>query len=158
MKCESTIDNEQGGQDLIIYLNGEAIYYIEIKSRWNQRDSVLMSKLQMKVSSEKKDRYALCAVDMTGFDQEKAERHEYPEINDESLKRIKVANRIGLANEKLEEGLILDEDIVHIGGDIKSVVPQSYLNVNSISFEKLINNILDLIKERIDNNATETNI
>ncbi len=158
VKCESTIDNEQGGQDLIIYLNGEAIYYIEIKSRWNQRDSVLMSKLQMKVSSEKKDRYALCAVDMTGFDQEKAERHEFPEINDESLKRIKVANRIGLANEKLEEGLILDEDIVHIGGDIKSVVPQSYLNVNSISFEKLINNILDLIKERIDNNATEPNI
>lgn len=150
VKCDSTIDNEQGGQDLIIYLNGEAIYYIEIKSRWNQRDSLLMSKLQMKVSSEKKDRYALCAVDMTGFDQEKAERHEYPEINYESLKRIKVANCIGFANEKLEEGLILDEDMVHLGGDFKSVVPQSYLNVNSISFERLINNILNLIKERID--------
>ena len=64
----SVID-DQGGQDLKVLVNDKVIYYIEVKSRWETDRSVLMSTLQHKTSYREKEHYALCAVDMSHFDQ-----------------------------------------------------------------------------------------
>jgi hypothetical protein len=57
----------QGGQDIIVFLDGNSVYFIEVKSRWDSRNSVSMSKLQLQRAVEENERYALCAVDITRY-------------------------------------------------------------------------------------------
>ena len=57
----------QGGQDIIVLLDGNPVYYVEVKSRWNSVNSVSMSKLQLQRAVEENERYALCAVDITRY-------------------------------------------------------------------------------------------
>src|SRR5690606_8548545 len=45
-----TVRDEQGGQDIIVEYNDSIVYYIEVKSRWDIRNSISMSALQMKNS------------------------------------------------------------------------------------------------------------
>ena len=49
-KLKVDVENEQGGQDIIVKLNGEGIYFIEAKSRWQTDNSIMMSPLQHKTS------------------------------------------------------------------------------------------------------------
>lgn len=148
--CRVEIDNEQGGQDLVVYVNNNPVYFIEIKSRWNKRDSVLMSKMQMDVSAQEKNRYALIVADMSDFPREKAERHEYPSDITETLRYIRIAPYIGTKNQKIVDSLVLDEEDVHLGGDYKSVVPQTYLNSSGLPFEELIKKIKEIIFSHIN--------
>lgn len=162
MICKLDIDNEQGGQDFIVYVNDTPLYFIEVKSRWNKRDSVLMSKLQMEISANQKEQYALIVADMSDFPREKVERHEYPDDITETFKNMKIALAIGYKNKDLVDNLVLDETDVHIGGDYKSVIPQSYLNSSDcVQFEELIKRIKEVILDSInqsDDNVTTTNI
>jgi len=57
----------QGGQDIVIFYGEEELYYIEVKSRWDNKNSVFMSKLQLEKASKFKDRYALLSVDVTKY-------------------------------------------------------------------------------------------
>ena len=49
-KVEAKVDDVQGGQDIIVSINDEPIYYIEVKSRWVVADSVMMSSTQLERS------------------------------------------------------------------------------------------------------------
>ena len=44
------VRDEQGGQDIVVEYNESIVYYIEVKSRWDIRNSISMSALQMKNS------------------------------------------------------------------------------------------------------------
>lgn len=72
--------NIQGGQDIVILLDENPVYYIEVKSRWNSQNSISMSKLQLQRAVEQNQRYALCAVDVTRYmgtnDKYKLSTHE----------------------------------------------------------------------------------
>lgn len=75
LAAEITVENDdqisatdvQSGQDIIIYFRDVPLYFLEIKSRWDPRNSVSMSKLQLQKAAENPDKYALIAVDITKY-------------------------------------------------------------------------------------------
>ena len=146
-----TDKDEQGGQDIIIYLDKEGVkipvYYIEVKSRWSTRDSVEMSKLQMETSAREKDHYALCEVDMHDYEKEKVFRKEYPKTFEEIKGRISVVKEIGQRNADLVPYTTDSKTEVHIGGEVKSIVPQEYIKQVKEDFDSLLVTIAEVVKE-----------
>lgn len=142
----------QGGQDIIVYIKqGEdkliPIYYVEVKSRWSTRDSVEMSKLQLEVSAREQSRYALCVVDMHDYDKDKVKNKEYPKEFSEIKDRISVVTNIGACNANLAPYISETSTEVHLGGEIKSVVPQSYVKNVCITFDGLLRIIEQKVRE-----------
>ena len=142
-----SVEDEQGGQDLVVYKEGEPVYYMEIKSRWGTDQSVMMSPLQMQRSVQQTSNYTLCCVDMTGFNISDCEKHIYPPIED-VLCRIKSLTNIGELNSVLIDGAFPQNqsDTVHIGGDFKCIVPQKVIQNQGKSFELLLDTIISHCK------------
>ena len=142
-----SVEDEQGGQDLVVYKDGEPVYYMEIKSRWGTDQSVMMSPLQMQRSVEQSSNYALCCVDMTGFNISDCEKHIYPPIEDVFC-RIKSLINIGELNSNLVNGTFPQNqsDTVHIGGDFKCIVPQNVIQNQGKTFELLLDTIISHCK------------
>lgn len=139
---EAKVDDVQGGQDIIVFINEKPIYYIEVKSRWISADSVMMSAMQLERSVEKKDCYSLFAVDMVGFNGENVKEHIYPKSMAEFVERIRVVTNIGYLNDEIIPTKRDLKEQVHIGGDYKAVVPQNLILHNHIKYETFIDKIL----------------
>ena len=141
-ELEVKVDDVQNGQDIIISINSEPIYYIEVKSRWKVADSVMMSAKQLERSVEKKECYSLFAVEMVGFNDENVKEHIYPKVMEEFISRIRVVTEIGNMNDDI---LPTKRDPiwqVHIGGDYKAIVPQKLIENNCIDYNSFVNMVL----------------
>ena len=141
-ELKTDVDDVQGGQDIIIYINEAPVYYIEVKSRWISADSVMMSARQLDQSVEQKDRYSLFAVDMVGFNGENVKEHIYPDSMEEFVSRISVVSNIGELNEEIIPTRRDPDEEVHIGGDYKAVVPQNLIRNNHISYQSFVEEVL----------------
>lgn len=137
-----TVEQEQYGCDLSICKNGNPIYYIEVKSRWGTNQSVMMSPLQIQMSVEESDNYALCCVDMSHYGFSEDEEHHYPTL-EETIPLIKVLTDIGSINGEVSS-VARGEDnrLVSIGGDYKCVVPQSTVHSKGKDFSALIDDVI----------------
>ncbi len=62
---EFSVYDVQPEQDIVISYNGEDLYYIECKAKWNFSDPAHMSSPQIKKAVREKERYALFCVDLT---------------------------------------------------------------------------------------------
>jgi len=137
--------NEQGGQDIVIRLNGEPIYYIEVKSRWDKRNSVTMSKLQLERAALNWEKYCLCSVDITYYE---GNNNKYKLPIEDILPLVKIIDNIGNNVKPLVENNIKAEerieDQVHLT-DYRGVIPQNIIEKGS-SFENFISNLLTHIK------------
>lgn len=140
--------SQQDGQDIIILLDDIAVYYIEVKSRWIQKDSVLMSASQFHTSVEEKAHYALCEVDMISYNRMNVDKHEFPNV-EETISRISAIMNIGVLNEALKDSLNPDSSQVHVGGDYKVVVPQSVWQEHGKGFHKLVEEIKSIVEEKL---------
>jgi predicted nucleic acid-binding Zn-ribbon protein len=140
------IKGEQDGQDIIIKIKDEAKYYIEVKSRWDKRSSIKMSKNQTLRSNEHKTNYALCSVDMTDYVED--DRFEISAISKIST-NILFVNEIGVHVEHLIEVLKQTNrvDEIHLEGDYRTLVPQSIINDFGISFSAFETYLIDLLKK-----------
>lgn len=151
-KVEAKVDDEQGGQDIIVSINDEPIYYIEVKSRWVVADSVMMSSTQLERSVEQKDCYSLFAVTMIGFNGENVKKHIYPKSIDDFLGRIRIVPNIGKLNEEILPTKRDSNEQVHIGGDYKAIVPQNLITNESISYTSFLSDVLKpKVEEAIKN-------
>ena len=140
----------QGGQDFIIFLNDQPIYYIEVKSRWHNDRSVLMSTLQHRTSYEQKENYALFAVDMSDYNRELAKQHQYPTDIQEILTRITVLENIGVLNERLKDAVEdKGDEQVHIAGGYQVLVSQKIITNYGETFKKFIDNLRQYINSKI---------
>jgi hypothetical protein len=142
-----SVQNEQGGHDLVVYYHSEPIYYLEIKSRWGSDQSVMMSPLQMATSVNEASQYALCCVDMTGAHIREDEIRSYPAIEN-TIARIKSLTNIGELNSKVIESTEYNRNnnnAIHISGDFKCIVPQKVINDYGIDFTSLVSTIVDKI-------------
>lgn len=142
----TTIEDQQGGQDIVIQLDGKDIYFIECKAKWNFSEPAHMSKLQIRKACDEKGHYALCAVDLTSFKGlsngvfpliEQIERHIHIHFD--------VAEKLATVTEHLfaidEES---DETRMTISADYRSNIPKSVF-VNNIGFDSLIDAIINRI-------------
>lgn len=142
----TTIEDRQGGQDIVIQLDGEDVYFIECKAKWNFHEPAHMSKLQIQKAYDEKGHYALCAVDLTTFDGlsngafpsiEQLESHIHIHF-DVAEKLATVAEHLFAIDEEL------DENRMTISADYRSNIPKSVF-VNNVGFESLIDAIIHRI-------------
>lgn len=150
---DTTADEQQGGQDIVIRFKGEIIYYIEVKSRWNSRKSIMMSPLQMKTAAENKEKYSLCSVDMCDYKIGSDSRYDVQDILD-IRDRIKFINDIGCQVENLSEisniAFRNSNEEPTLTGDYKVLVPQTIVSKGD-SFEDFFECLASLISENINN-------
>ena len=141
------IPDVQGGQDMIISVDNNIIYYIEVKSIWKNTKEVQMTMDQFHKSIEHDKEYALCIVNMEGVSQDLVDRQEYSPI-EFMTERIKIYTDIGDKNK------VLNDYIVKIGScptkvnlfGVKVNVPIVNLSMG-ISLDSFCN----LIKTKINN-------
>ena len=138
----------QGGQDIIVFLDENPVYFIEVKSRWNSQNSVSMSKLQLQRAVEENERYALCAVDITRYT---GANDKYKLSIDEILPLSKFVINIGgiikpLIEDNLEAEKNQDKSIHLI--DYRGIIPQDIIQVGN-DFEEFI----ELLSENISKTA-----
>lgn len=153
VNISTTIEDKQGGQDIVIQLDGNDIYFIECKAKWNFSEPAHMSKLQIRKACDEKGHYALCAVDLTTFDG--LSNSAFPSIEQlESHIHIHfdVAEKLATVAEHLfaidEES---DENRMTISADYRSNIPKSVF-INNVGFDSLI----DAIVSRIHNFEAST--
>lgn len=126
---EVITQSKQDGQDIVVQKNGESIYYIEVKSRWNSKSVVSMSRNQMNRSVEHPDVYTLCCVDMVNYHPDEGNRN-YPEDITLILNRIKSVTDIGTQIAPLIDNAIVsekDEDAVKLIGEYRATIPQKII-------------------------------
>ncbi len=147
IECE--VLGEQDGQDIVIKIKGEIRYYIEVKSRWDKRTSIRMSRNQTLRSNEYQNIYALCSVDMTDYHEE--DRFEIADIN-KILGKIKFVNNIGEKVEHLvdvfEQTKRLDE--IHLDGDYRTLVPQKVIEAFGLSFNRFEDYLVTSLKSNVN--------
>jgi hypothetical protein len=147
-------EDVQGGQDIIIYYGDTALYFIEVKSRWDSRNSVSMSKLQLEKASENADKYSLISVDITKY-KGVNDRYELP--LEEIIPLIKVIDKIGKnVHPLITNNLVAERDLSSAVKlvDYRGIVNQDFINAgeNFDGFvDKLINHIqLNLPNDDLD--------
>lgn len=143
---EVEVEEEQDGQDIIIKLNSEPLYFIEVKSRWDVNSSVRMSKNQTLRANEQRHNYALCSVDMTKYEGE----NKYNVSGIDEIRSLimfnkdvgeKVVDLIPLLNQTNEP------DTIYLEGDLRTVIPQKYIETGMelTDFESLL---IQLLKDK----------
>ncbi|MDO5394361.1 MAG: hypothetical protein Q4F07_00190 [Bacteroidales bacterium] len=157
-ELKGTIDNDriglkicdrQGGQDYVVTLDGEDIYYIEVKSRWSTSDVVEMSPLQFRTAVDHSDCYSLCFVDMTWKNTSDIGEREYADIQT-CLGHTKVLNDIGQRSRWCLSSVQDTKERPHIGGSYSLSVPQElFRSADAVTFRELVERIKDIIKEKI---------
>ena len=136
-----SVRNEQGGQDLILSKPGFEDYYIEIKSRWQDKDSAIMSTLQFQKAVANPLRYSLISAQMWNFDRKRA-------INDEPLQfaemesLLRVCDNIGSLEadlkKRVDEAFKGDISDIRIVGSYDVCVPQKVFNTDFTNLVSII--------------------
>ena len=138
-----SVRNEQCGQDLIISKDGCDDYYVEIKSRWKNKEPVIMSSTQFHNAVANSERYALISVQMWSFDQQRVKDGEHIDLS-EMNRYIRVCDKIGILESDLEKRV--DEAFKYTDSDI-SAVGSYEVHVPQKVFDKDFNDLIQLIKE-----------
>lgn len=142
---ETETTNIQGGQDIVVFLDDNPVYYIEVKSRWSSQSSISMSKLQLQRAVEENERYALCAVDITRYT---GENDKYKLSTDEILPLTKFVTNVGdtirpLIEDNLEAEKQQEKSIHLI--DYRGIIPQDIIQIGN-DFDSFIVLLLETIK------------
>lgn len=144
-----TIQDQQCGQDIVVKFDGKEVFFIECKAKWNFNEPAHMSKLQIQQACREHDRYALCAIDLTGFNA--LHEEHFPSI-DEFVNHIHV--HLNIAKELgdqvkplLEMKEEISEEQMTISAQYQSNIPKKVF-VNHIGFEVLLNAIIKEISHK----------
>jgi hypothetical protein len=141
-------EDVQGGQDIIIYYEEIPLYFIEVKSRWDSRNSISMSKLQLERASENSNKYSLISVDVTKY-QGSSNRYELP--LEEIIPLIKAVNNIGQNIQPLiTNNLVAERDqssTVKLV-DYRGIINQDFINAGS-DFASFLNRLIDYINSSL---------
>ena len=142
------VKDVQNGQDMVVCVDGEIVYYIEVKSRWSTDKSVLMSTQQHRRSYENKDKYALCAVDMVDMSKDDAIAHIYPEF-EEVESKIKVLTNIGILNERLKDATEAMPGKVHVNGGYQVLVSQNVIEAYGKPFSEFVGVLKKVVLDKL---------
>lgn len=138
-----TVASEQDGQDLIIYSNDEPVYYIEVKSRWLESTSYRISKNQTIKAFENQSSYALCTVNMVGYNEEdRTEVESIFKITDRIKFNVNVGEQLGHLIPMYNS--METDDEFRLDGDLRTYVPMPFVRSgrNLSEFESFLINYL----------------
>ncbi|MFV0501482.1 MAG: sacsin N-terminal ATP-binding-like domain-containing protein [Bacteroidales bacterium] len=142
-----SIKDQQCGQDIVVIFEEKEIFYIECKAKWNFNEPAHMSKLQIQKAFNERDKYALCAVDLSEFNH--LNKDCFPDM-EELINNIhihlNIADEIG---DNVKPLLEMREDILDdkmtISAQYQSNIPKKVF-VNNIGFDMLLDAIIKQIK------------
>lgn len=133
----ATVNSEQDGQDLVIYIADKAVYYIEVKSKWLETTPIRISRNQTLRADENPDCFALCTIDMTKYTG--ADKYEIESV-DSIVQYMKFNTDVGS-----KVGHLVDiysnahqEDKFSLDGDYRTLIPAKYIQegIDLAGFEK----------------------
>ncbi len=136
--------SEQDGQDLVIYIDNQPVYYIEVKSKWIETTPIRISRNQTLRAHENPNCFALCSIDMTQYTG--ADKYEI-----ESIERVtdfmKFNTDVGLNVGHLVDlySYAHQEDKFSLDGDYRTLIPSKYImnGLDLIDFEKELVNYIN---------------
>lgn len=138
------VNNEQCGQDFVLSKQGYENYHVEVKSRWENDQSVEMSSTQFRCAVDVPDRYALISVNMCKFDHSRAEKNNPMEMS-EIYDNIKCLDNIGTLEadlcKRVDEAFKGGEQDIRLDGAYKVRVPQSVFKTYPLDFNGLLERI-----------------
>lgn len=148
------VNNEQCGQDFVLSKQGYENYHVEVKSRWENDQSVEMSSTQFRCAVNIPDRYALISVNMCKFDHYRAEKNNPMEMS-EIYDNIKCLDNIGTLEadlcKRVDEAFKGGEQDIRLDGAYKVRVPQSVFKTYPLDF----NGLLERIKKHFSQTVRE---
>lgn len=138
------VNNEQCGQDFVLSKQGYENYHVEVKSRWENDQSVEMSSTQFRCAVNIPDRYALISVNMCKFDHSRAEKNNPVEMS-EIYDNIKCLDNIGTLEadlcKRVDEAFKGGEQDIRLNGAYKVRVPQCVFKTYPLDFNGLLERI-----------------
>lgn len=139
---------EQNGQDFIIYKNGQPEYFIEVKSKWDENGKFALTKNQTEKCAIEKNRYAVISVNVDRY----KKKHEIDdELNigfDDLNEFIHVNDALGVYFEKLvQENIkkteINDPKLIEFRGSI----PQRIIDTEGKKFDDFIPELIEALRK-----------
>ncbi len=136
----------QNGQDFIIYKNNSPIYFIEVKSKWDENGRFALSKNQTEKCAIEKNRYAVVSVNVDRF--KKQCNIDIEDIPFNDLKEfVKVNDDLGYYFEKLVfENITKEESNDPKLIEYRGHIPQKIIDIKGKSFEVFVSNLIEFIK------------
>lgn len=138
------VNDIQNGQDIIIKYNGEIIYFIEVKSKWNFDQPAHMSTNQMRQAVLNQDCYALCCVDLTEHRASELDSLEDKIIVDNTYVHLDIGKKLKFFLERIVDDNSDEETHLKIK-DYQSSLNKGFFTSGARGLEPLI----DAIRERI---------
>jgi hypothetical protein len=134
---------EQNGQDFIIYKRGKPVYYLEVKSKWDENGRFALSKNQTEKCAKQKGEYAVISVNVDRYKKKHAVTTE--DILFEDLKEfVKVNDDLGGYFEKLVlENISKSEDSDPKLIEYRGSIPQKMIDVQGSAFDPFISKLIE---------------
>jgi hypothetical protein len=139
---------EQNGQDFIIYKNGQPVYFIEVKSKWDENGRFALTKNQTEKCAIEKSRYAVVSVNVDRY-KKKHEIDDELDIKFEDLNEfIHVNDDLGsyfekLVQENIYKSEINDPKLIEFRGSI----PQRIIDTEGKKFDNFIPELIELLRK-----------
>lgn len=118
--------SEQDGQDLVIYIEEQAVYYIEVKSKWLETTQIRISRNQTLRAHANPNCFALCSIDMTKYTG--ADKYELEKIESvvEYMKfNTDLGSKVGHLVDIYENAHQIDK--FSLDGDYRTLIPAGYI-------------------------------
>lgn len=137
--------NEQNGQDFIIYLDEQPVYYIEVKSKWLDTTPIRMSRNQTLRAFQKSDSFALCSINMTNYlGEDKYDVENIDKIVEYMKFNMDVGKKVGHLVAIYEDAH--QKDQFSLDGDYRTLIPAKYIEEG-----KSLAEFVEYLKEIIAN-------
>lgn len=144
-----TTQEEQNGQDFIIYKNGQPVYFIEVKSKWDENGRFALTKNQTEKCAIEKSRYAVVSVNVDRY----KKKHEIDgelNISFEDLNEfIHVNDNLGsyfemLVQENIYKSESNDPKLIEFRGSI----PQRIIDTEGQRFDDFIPELIEVLRKQ----------
>jgi hypothetical protein len=139
---------EQNGQDFIIYKNGQPEYFIEVKSKWDENGRFALTKNQTEKCAIEKTRYAVVSVNVDRY----KKNHEIDnELNirfEDLNESIHVNDNLGAHFEKLiQENIYKSESNDPKLIEFRGSIPQKIIDTEGKKFNDFISELIEVLKK-----------
>lgn len=122
----ATVKSEQDGQDLVIYIDDQPVYYIEVKSKWLETTPIRISRNQTLRAYQNPNCFTLCSIDMTKYTG--ADKYEIENIESvvEYMKfNTDLGSKVGHLVDIYENAHQVDKFC--LDGDYRTLIPAGYI-------------------------------
>ena len=141
-------EEEQNGQDFIIYKNKNPIYFIEVKSKWDENGRFALSKNQTEKCAIEKTRYAVISVNVDRYKRKHQIDNELNIHFDDLNEFINVNDDLGDYFEKLvKENLLKSERNDPKLIEYRGSIPQSLIDAKGKIFDTFVSNLIEFLKK-----------